>query len=65
MLPERGVTMNNEGADIFDLAKNSIQNKMRVLPSSQNMLVSDVWDILLDLQNELVALIDHREDVMV
>lgn len=65
MLPERGVTMNNEGADIFDLAKNSIQTKMRVLPSSQNMLVSDVWDILLDLQNELVALIDHREDVMV
>lgn len=41
---------------IEELAKTSIQEKLKELPGSQLMKVSDVADILLDLQQELLAI---------
>ena len=41
---------------IEDLAKDSIQEKLKELPGSQLMKVTDVADILLDLQQELLAI---------
>lgn len=41
---------------LTNFAKQAIQVKMTKLPKSQNMLVGDVIDILLDLQLELISL---------
>lgn len=38
-----------------DLAKNTIQTKIKELPASQLMKVDEVTDILLDLQQELLV----------
>lgn len=40
---------------IEGLARDSIQTKLKGLPSSQLMKVDDVADILLDLQQELLG----------
>jgi len=50
-----GLDVNWSMEHIEQLAKDSIQQKIKGLPDSQLMRVDEVTDILLDLQQELLS----------